>query len=34
MEWYNYNHGHNIFGFFDVLPNFPLITSQTKRDYW
>ena len=28
----NYNHGHNILKFFDVLPDFPLTTSETKRD--
>ena len=25
------NHGHNIFRIFDVLPNFPFTTSETKR---
>ena len=25
-----YNHGHNIMRFFDVLPNFPFTTSETK----
>ena len=28
-----YNHGINIVGHFDVLPNFPFTTSGTKRDY-
>ena len=27
-----YNHGNNIVGLFDVLPNFPFTTSETKRD--
>ena len=27
------NHGHNILRLFDVLPNFPFTTSETKRDY-
>ena len=30
---YNYNHRHNILRLFDVLPNFPFTTSETKRDY-
>ena len=29
----NYNHNHNIMRIFDVLPNFPLTTSETKPDY-
>ena len=29
----NYNHGHNIMRIFNVLPNFPLTTSETKPDY-
>ena len=29
----NYNHGHNIMKIFDVLPNFPFSTSETKPDY-
>ena len=29
-----YNHGHNIMRIFDVLPNFPFTTSETKPDYW
>ena len=28
-----YNHFHNILRLFDVLPNFPFTTSETKRDY-
>ena len=27
------NHFHNILRFFDVLPNFPLTTSETMGDY-
>ena len=27
------NHGHNIMRIFDVLPNFPFTTSETKLDY-
>ena len=27
------NHGNKIVGLFDVLPNFPFTTSETKRDY-
>ena len=27
------NHGHNILRRFDVLPNFPFTSSETKRDY-
>ena len=27
------NHGNNIVGLFDVLPNFPFTTSETKHDY-
>ena len=29
-----HNHGHNILRLFDVLPNFPFTTGETKRDYW
>ena len=29
----NYNQFHNILRLFDVLPNFPLIKSETKLDY-
>ena len=29
----NYNHGNNIVWFFDVLPNFPFASSETKRVY-
>ena len=29
----NYNLGHNILRFFDVLPNFPFTTSETNGDY-
>ena len=28
-----YNYGHYIMRTFDVLPNFPLTTSETKPDY-
>ena len=28
-----YNHGHNIIRIFEVLPNFPFTTSETKPDY-
>ena len=28
-----YNHGHNITRSFNVLPNFPFTTSETKPDY-
>ena len=28
-----YNNGHNIMRIFDVLPNFPLITSEMKPDH-
>ena len=28
-----YNHFDNILRPFDVLPNFPFTTSETKRDY-
>ena len=28
-----YNHGNNIVGRFDVLPNFPFTTSEMKRNY-
>ena len=28
------NHFHNILRLFDVLPNFPLTTSETMRDYY
>ena len=28
------NHFHNVFRLFDVLPNFPIITSETMRDYY
>ena len=28
-----YIHFHNIVRLFDVLPNFPFTTSETKRDY-
>ena len=27
------NHGHNILRIFDVLPNLPFTTSETKPDY-
>ena len=27
-----YNHFHNILRLFDVLPNFPVTTSETMRD--
>ena len=29
----NYKHGHNIMRIFNVLPNFPFTTSETKLDY-
>ena len=28
-----YIHGHNTLRLFDILPNFPLITRETKRGY-
>ena len=28
-----YNHFHNILRLFDVLPNFPLTTSETMRNF-
>ena len=28
-----YNHLHNILRLFNVLPNFPLTTGETMRDY-
>ena len=28
-----YDHGHNILKLFDVWPNFPFATSETKREY-
>ena len=28
------NHGHYILRIFDVSLNFPVIISETKRDYW
>ena len=31
---YIYNHFHNIFRLFDVLPNFTFIVSETMRDYY
>ena len=30
---WNYNHGHDVLRPFDVLPNFPITTSETKRIY-
>ena len=30
---FDYNHGHNFVRIFDVLPNFPFTTSETKPDY-
>ena len=27
------SHFHNILRLFDVLPNFPFTTGETKRDY-
>ena len=30
---FHYNHGHNILRIFDVLPNFPFTTGETKPDY-
>ena len=29
----NYSHFHNNLRHFDVLPNFPFTTSETKRNY-
>ena len=29
----SYNHGHNIMGIFDVLPNFPFTTSEMEPHY-
>ena len=29
----HYNYGHSIMRTFDVLPNFPFTTSETKADY-
>ena len=29
----NYNYSHNIMRIFDVLPNFPFNTRETKSDY-
>ena len=31
---YIYNHFHNVFRLFDVLPNFTFIVSETMRDYY
>ena len=31
--WKNYNHGNNIVGLFDALPNFSFTASETKCDY-
>ena len=28
-----YNHGNNIMGLFDVLPNFSFTTSEAEGDY-
>ena len=28
-----YNHFHNILRLFDILPNFPYTTSETKCNY-
>ena len=28
------NHFHNVLRLFDVLPNFPIITSETMHDYY
>ena len=33
INFHIYNHGHNILRIFDVLPNFPFTTSETKPDY-
>ena len=30
----SYNHGNNIVGLVDVLPNFSFTTSETRRDFW
>ena len=29
----SYNHGNNIVGLFDALPNFPFTTSEVQCDY-
>ena len=31
---FKHNHFHNILKLFNVLPNFPLITSETMSDYY
>ena len=28
------NYAHNILRLLDILPNFPFIASEMKRDYW
>ena len=33
LKVYSYNHFHNNWRLFDVLPNFPSTTSETKHDY-
>ena len=33
MSSFYYNDGHNIMRIFDVFPNFPFTTSETKPDY-
>ena len=33
MQKVDYNHGHNILRFFDILPNVPFTASETKVDY-
>ena len=34
IEMTTCNHFHNILRLFDVVPNFPFTTSETKRDYY
>ena len=31
---FSYNRFHNVLRLFDVMPNFPFITSETMRDYY
>ena len=34
LKFATYNQFHNILRLFDVLPNFPLTTSETMGDYY
>ena len=34
LESFNYEHFHNSLRLDDVLPNVPLSTSETMRDYY